>query len=92
MEFLHKFITYPTITPEDRILHGLNTLVGDIKDAPTDKYDAQIKAITTLQDICTSWAGNDTLANPEPTVQPPCKSLVPEPLFQPSRSPRLKEV
>ena len=36
VEFLHKFITYPTITPEDCILHGLNTLSGAIKDAPTE--------------------------------------------------------
>ena len=92
VEFLHKFITYPTITPEDCILHGLNTLSGAIKDAPTATQDAQIKAITALGDICSGWAGNDTLANPAPPVQPPRKSLVPEPIVQPHRSPRVKEV
>ena len=53
VEFLHKFIMYPTITPEDRILHGLNKLSGAIKDAPTATYNTQIKAITTLRDMCT---------------------------------------
>ena len=90
VEFLHKFITSPTITPEDHILHGINALSGAIKDAPTATYEAQIKAITTLFGICTGWAGNDALANPAPPVQPPQNSHVHEPLVQPCRSPRVK--
>ena len=92
VEFLHKFITYPTITPEDCILHRLNTLSGAIKDAPTATYDAQIKDITTLCDICTGWAGNDTLANPEPPAQPPCKSHVHEPIGRYRCSQRAKQL
>ena len=91
LRFLNKFIMYPTITPEDRILHGLNTLAGAIKDARTATYDAEINNITSLRDICTGWAGNDTLAKPEPPVHTPCKSLVPEPIVQPCRYPMVKE-
>ena len=91
VEFLNKFITYPNITPEYRILHGLNMISGTIKDAPTATYNAQIKAITTLHDICTGWSGNDTLANMAPSVQPPCKSHVHEPIVQSRRYPRVKE-
>ena len=28
VEFLHQFITTPTLTPEYRILHGINTLAS----------------------------------------------------------------
>ena len=40
VEFLHHFITNPTLTPEDRILHGINTLSSAIKDRPTATYEA----------------------------------------------------
>ena len=90
LEFLHKFITSLTINPEDHILHGLNKLSGAINYAPTDTYEAKIKAITTLCGIITCWSVNDTLANPEPPVQPPRKSHVHESIGQPCRSPRVK--
>ena len=60
VKFLHHFITTPTLTPEDRILHGINTLSSAIQDKSTDTYEAQIQAITKLRDICTGWSGIDT--------------------------------
>ena len=90
MEFLHKFITTPTITPEYRILHGLNTLSGAIKDVPTATYEAQFKAIKKLRDICTGWAGIDALAQPTPPIHPPLKSQVHEMTSQPRRSKKVE--
>ena len=58
--FIHQFITTTTLTPEDRILHGRNTLSSAIKDSPTVTYEAQIQAITKVRDICTGWAEIDT--------------------------------
>ena len=55
VEFLHHFISTPTLTPEDRTLHGINTLSSTIKDRPISTYKAQIQAITKLRDICTGW-------------------------------------
>ena len=57
VEFLHHFITTPTLTPEDCIIHEINTLSSAIQDKPTSTYEAQIQAITKLRDICTGWAG-----------------------------------
>ena len=60
VEFLHHFITTPTLNPEDCILHGINTLPSAIQDRPTATYEAQIQAIIKMRDICTRWAGIDT--------------------------------
>ena len=60
VKFLHHFITTPTLTPEDCILHGINTLSIAIQDKPTATYEAHIQAITKLWDIFTGWAGIDT--------------------------------
>ena len=79
MEFLHHFITTPTLTLEDCILHGINTLSSAIQDKPATTYDAKIQAITKLSDICTGWAGIDT----------PQKSQVQEQTRLRHRSPRV---
>ena len=48
VEFIHHFITTPTLTPEYRILHGINTLSNAIQYKLSATYDAQIQAITKL--------------------------------------------
>ena len=82
VEFLHHFITTLTLTPEDHILHGINTLSNAIQDKPSATYEAQIQAITKLRDICTGWAGIDT----------PPKSQVQEQTRQRHCSPRVEKV
>ena len=82
VEFLYQLITTPTRTPEDRILHGINTLSSAIQDRPTATYEAQIQAITKLRDICTGWAGIDT----------PRKSQLQEQTSPCRRSPRVEKL
>ena len=60
VEFIHHFITTPTLTPEYCILHGLNTLSSVIKYRHTSTYEAQIQAIPKIRDLCTGWAGIET--------------------------------
>ena len=48
VELLRHFITTPTLTPEDRILHGINTLSNEIQDKPSATYETHIQAITKL--------------------------------------------
>ena len=69
VEFLHNFITTPTLTPEDRILHGTNTLSNAIQDKPSATYEAQIQAIAKLRDICTGWSGIYTPTKSQVQVQ-----------------------
>ena len=82
VEFLHHFITTPNLTPEDCILHGINTLSSEIQDKPLATYEAQIQAITKLRNICTWWAGIDTPNRPQ----------VQEQTSQHHRSPRVEKV
>ena len=82
VEFLHNFITTPTLTPEDRILYGINTLSSTIQDRPTATYEAQIQAITKLWDMCIGWAG----------IYTPHKSQVQEQTSPRNHSPRVENL
>ena len=44
VEFLHQYITAPTVTLANRILHSIDTLTGAIKETPIAVYDSQHKA------------------------------------------------
>ena len=82
VEFLHQFITTPTLPPEDRILHGINTLSSSIQDRTTATYAAQIQSITKLRHICTGWAG----------IYTPRKSKVQEQTSPRRRSQRVEKL
>ena len=45
VEFRHKTITNPVVTPEYSIIHGLTTLTDALIDAPTDQSDANTKPL-----------------------------------------------
>ena len=50
IKFLHHYLTQSLLTPEDRILHGMNTLACALEDEHTSICDAQLSAITALRD------------------------------------------
>ena len=51
VEFCYQHITQPTLTNEDIILDGMNTISFALTDAPTVAYDSQLRAITYLRDL-----------------------------------------
>ena len=53
VEYRHDHLTLPSVTPADRILHGLHSLTGALADVPTACCDAQLKAISDLREACT---------------------------------------
>ena len=61
VEYRHHHLTLPTVTPADRILHGLHSLTSALHNVPPTRSDAQIKAISDLRDICQQW---QTTTNP----------------------------
>ena len=96
VEFLHPFITTPTLTPEDCILHGINTLSSAIQNRPTATYEAQIQDIKKLRDICTGWTGIHTpqKSQVQEQTRPCCRSPRVEKFQQPQKSqqpPRVPE-
>ena len=79
VDFLHQYITAPTVTPADRILHSINTLKEAIKETPITVYGTQLKSITALRDACHRWESRGTpekLPDPiAPRNPPPCSNF-----------------
>ena len=74
VDFLHQYIIAPTVTPDDHILHSINTLTGSIKETPIVVYNDQLKAIKALQDACHWWASPGMPEN-HPNPIAPWKTL-----------------
>jgi hypothetical protein len=52
VEYRHEHLTIQTVTPDDRILHGLQNLTEALADFPTARCDAQLRAISDLHAAC----------------------------------------
>ena len=94
VEYRHQSITSPTVTPANRILHGIYTLTNALTNAPSAVHDAQLDAITVLRDACQSWAGHSK-PTPQQHVRHPSPPHTPIPMphkptpTPPRRSPRV---
>jgi hypothetical protein len=55
VEFRHSYITVPSQTPEDEIVHGLQVVAGAISGASPPTSISQLNAITNLRDLFESW-------------------------------------
>ena len=51
LEYRHHYLTQPTLTPDDRVLHGLQILTCALEHAPTEMCDAQLRAISAIRDV-----------------------------------------
>ena len=71
IEFRHHKLTLSSVTPEDKVLHGVQQLTAALKNTPAYTVDAQIQSIKALQDIIEHWAG-DTKAHVATTDLPRC--------------------
>ena len=58
VEFRHHHITQPSLTSDGRVLHGMQTLTGALKNSPIVACDAQFIAITELRDALQGWSGD----------------------------------
>ena len=56
IEFRHHYLTQPSVTPEDIILHGMDTLPCNLEDAPTAACYAQLSVIADLHDLFHCWS------------------------------------
>ena len=70
LKFRHHHLTQPTLTPEDCVIHSMQTLQYVLEYAPTAVCDAQLKAIAALRNGFQLWA---TPMSPHTKEQPPTK-------------------
>jgi hypothetical protein len=71
VEFCHQHITQPTLTSDDRVLHGMQNITGALKDASTVACDTQLRAIAELCNVLHNWSGQeDTSRAQQPSKVP----------------------
>ena len=51
VEFRHSYVTVPSQSPEDKIIHGLQVVAGAISGAPPPTSISQLDAIANLRDL-----------------------------------------
>ena len=57
IEFRHRKLTLPSVTPEDKVIHGVQQITEALKNTPASTLDAQLQAIKSFQDTIEHWAG-----------------------------------
>ena len=55
VEFRHHDLTQPSVTPDDRLLHGLQLLTAALEGKPTSTSAEQLEAIAMLQKALGQW-------------------------------------
>ena len=58
-EYRNHYLTQPTLTLEDCVLHILQTLTCALEDAPSQMCEEKLRAISTLQELFGQWTKND---------------------------------
>ena len=51
VEFLHSYLTQSTVPPSNRIVHTLNFMSCNMKDAPDAVHHEQLSATSKLRDL-----------------------------------------
>ena len=54
-EYLHEYLTQPTVTSESRMTHAIHFLSVALKYVPTSLYDSQLAAIKAVRAIFANW-------------------------------------
>jgi hypothetical protein len=70
VKFCHAYCTIPSLSPEDKIIHGLHLMLGPLKDALLSTSISQMEAIANLWDLFESWCS----LGPPPTTHGPILS------------------
>ena len=58
LEYRHYYLTQLTLTPEDFVLRGLQTLTCALEYALSQMCEEQLRAISNLQEIFGHWTKN----------------------------------
>jgi len=74
VEFRHAYWTIPTLSPEDKIINGLQVMATALSNAPQPTSVTQLEAIAQLRELFVAWhkLGIPVSAHsPSPTPQRP---------------------
>ena len=66
VEFRHNYLTQPTVTPMDRIFHGMTTLTCALYKTPTIACDSQLALIQALHQVIQRWSKLTLTAQTKP--------------------------
>ena len=55
VEFRHAYRTTPTLSPEDKIINGLQVMASALANAPQPTFVTQLEAIVQLCDFLGAW-------------------------------------
>ena len=58
IEFGHHKLTLPSVTPEEKVLHGVQKLTEELKNTPLPTVYEQFQTINALQDNIEHWEGD----------------------------------
>ena len=58
--------SFPSVTPEDMVLHRMQHLPSALQGTPSSRSDGQMMAIQELQDVLNNWGSDMTLTNQNP--------------------------
>ena len=91
IDFLHKYLTTPTVSEGDHIVHALNFLSCSIKDSPAAIHYKQLTAISKLRDIFSNWIPSPTMTPPTTAPVPPITTTPAHPSILPVPTPRVDD-
>ena len=76
LEFRHHNLAQPTVTPMDRVVHGVTTLTCSLQYAPTIACDNQLAEIQALHQAIQQWAKLTLPVEKKPhfTTPPPTRT------------------
>ena len=77
-DYLHEYLTQPSVTSEDRMTHTIHFLSTALKYVPTSLCDSQIAAIEA---VCTNFANWITIES-SPTFPPKSVPKPPKPIVR----------
>ncbi len=55
VEFCHSYLSIPSPSTEDRIIHGLQVVAGALMGTAPPTSISQVEAIANLRDLFESW-------------------------------------
>ena len=71
VKFHQQYLTRPSLTPTDHLIHALHTLISAMYHTPSVNSEHQLPAINNLRCLFHTWRDTKTTTSPKPNYVPP---------------------